>query len=127
MVLLVIDRSHSFLQAVSRCAAMLEGCRVSIACGTEAGMRAALTIRPDVILTDHTLRSADGVPLLRRLRPLLPEATLVCLVLGAEEKHFDALWQASADLCVRKPQLPASLGAILEYSSRLRLARSRLQ
>lgn len=114
MNVLVIDRVQPFLDAVRRCAAGVEGCIVTTVRGVEAGLRAARVMRPEMVLADHELRTTDGTSVIHALRPLLPEAVLVCLSLGDEGEPCRARWRRSADVCMEKTRLAETLPALLD-------------
>lgn len=108
MRMLIIDRNRSFLEAVRHCVAGLPDCRVTTATSPEAGLRAARAMRPEIVLADDELRTAAGQPVVRALRPLLPEAVLVCLSLDG-----GSLRERSADVCLDKPRLAETLPPLL--------------
>ena len=117
MKLLVIDPARAFLEAVKNCAADA-GCRSVITAGNaEEGLRAASAMRPEIVLADLDLRTAEGKSVIHALRPLLPGAVLVCLSLDDEGEMSRARWRTIADICVEKPRLAETLPALLEAAA----------
>ena len=65
--MLIIDDDESALETFGRML-RLEGYEVQTAASAEAAFRKIETFRPDVILLDLRMPSADGIVFLRRLR-----------------------------------------------------------
>lgn len=117
MEMLVIDPARPFLEALRHCAAELDGCSVTTAGSAAAALRAALAVRPEIVLADHSMRTHDGRSVIHALRPLLPEAVLVCLTLADEGESARARWRESADFCMEKPRVADALPALLRAAA----------
>lgn len=113
MRVLIIDPARPFLEAARHCAEEVDGCRVSVADSVEAGLAAARSMRPEMVLAVHELRTRDGRSVIPLLRQLLPDATLVCLSLDDEGEPACMRWRRSADACLEKPRLAEALPELL--------------
>lgn len=79
------------------------GYRVDWAQTAHDALTAAGGGRPDLVLLDLGLPDADGVPLCRQLRRLLPEAVIVVLTARTSELEVVVALDAGADDYLTKP------------------------
>jgi signal transduction histidine kinase len=76
---------------------------VGTAHGAAAGIAEALRMRPEIVLLDIAMPELDGYDVARRLRPELPDATLVALTGFGEGRHRERSRAAGFDRHLTKP------------------------
>jgi signal transduction histidine kinase len=102
-LVLVVDDSATFRAAISR-ALRDASYRVETAATGEAGLRAALRLRPDVVIVDRMLPDYDGTALVRNLKLDPAMRRTPCVLVTADEDRsveFAAL-ETGADAYVHK-------------------------
>lgn len=62
-----------------------------------AGLELAVTVAPDIILTDISMPEMDGIKLTRKLKIALPKAKVVILTMHTGINHISMAFQAGAD------------------------------
>jgi two-component system NtrC family sensor kinase len=118
---LVIDDSPTFREEMK---SVLEssGYSVIIAGTGEDGLRAAVDVRPAVIVVDGVLPGIDGSTVIRRIRADAVLRSTPCILLTASEERSGELraFEAGADAYVRKEEDPqiilARVTAVLRSS-----------
>ncbi len=80
-------------------------------------------VDPDVVVMDYRLPELDGVEVTGAIRRACPDAAVVVLTGGADEREVAALREAGAVACLTKDQdLDAISGAIREAAASRRPA-----
>jgi two-component system, OmpR family, alkaline phosphatase synthesis response regulator PhoP len=82
---------------------VFEGMEVTCAEDGPAGLKAALEMRPDVLLLDVMLPGTNGFDICRKLRPELPELWIILLTVRGQEVDRVTGFEAGADDYVVKP------------------------
>ncbi|HSB16290.1 MAG TPA: response regulator transcription factor [Bryobacteraceae bacterium] len=80
-----------------------EGLEVACAEDGPSGLKAALEMRPDVLLLDVMLPGMNGFDICRKLRPELPEMWIILLTVRGQEVDRVTGFEAGADDYVVKP------------------------
>jgi CheY-like chemotaxis protein len=97
----------------------LWGCQPLVAYGGAAGLEAALTQRPDVILLDIGLPGLDGLEVARRIRrePRMDTVVLVALTGHGQARDYQCAQEAGFNAYLLKP---CDLEALHEIVGRVR-------
>ncbi len=82
---------------------VFEGLEVACAEDGPSGLKAALEMRPDVLLLDVMLPGMNGFDICRKLRPELPEMWVILLTVRGQEVDRVTGFEAGADDYVVKP------------------------
>ncbi|WP_327353789.1 response regulator transcription factor [Streptomyces sp. NBC_01304] len=113
--LLVVEDDHQLRAALVR-ALRDKGHAVATAAGGMAGLDAALTDRPDLVVLDLGLPDVDGAQVLRMLRAV-SDVPVIVATARDEEPEMVALLESGADDYIVKPfgaaQLDARIKAVL--------------
>jgi two-component system alkaline phosphatase synthesis response regulator PhoP len=113
---LVIDDEKSILNLVTSYLEK-EGYKVSTATDGPSGLKAARTLKPDIIVLDIMLPGMDGIEILSRLRR---ESNVYVIMLTAKTEETDKIVGLSvgADDYVTKPFSPRELTARIKAALR---------
>ncbi|NIR59879.1 MAG: response regulator [Gammaproteobacteria bacterium] len=86
-----------------------EGYEVATASEAQGARQAAERFRPDVVLLDVKLGTANGIDLIPELKRGRPDLACVVLSAFAGPEHAVRAFRNGADDCLRKPIDPADL------------------
>jgi len=82
---------------------------LSTASGGEEALALAQDLQPDMILLDLNMPARPGLQVIRRLRAILPEASIIVMTLYDLAPYRQAALAAGADEFVNKAALNAEL------------------
>jgi CheY-like chemotaxis protein len=102
---LVVDDSAPARRRISTLL-QLGGWRVHQAVGTEAALRLAAAVDPDLVVTELSMRDGDGVTLMRRLRENGSRARLLVTTSPRTRQIRSLVASAGAVACLAKPVEP---------------------
>lgn len=114
--ILVID-DESGIRSYLRRVLEKAGHSVDEAPNGRAGMRAARSARPDLVITDLVMPEQEGIETIRELRRDWPSIKILAISGGGSHMGRDYLAAAGmlgADRTMRKPVAPADLVSVVE-------------
>ena len=118
---LIVDDEPAIVMTV-RDELEFEGLEVASAGDGPTGLKAALDLRPDVLLLDLMLPGMNGFDICRRLRPELPDTWIILLTARGQEVDRVTGFEAGADDYVVKPFSLRELVARVRVGLRRRTA-----
>jgi len=113
----IVDDNRELRNALEEIITMSEGYKCSGTIGTaEDALRQLLLLRPDVVLMDINLGSAEsGIDVVRSLKPRIPDTNfMMCTVYEENEKIFEALSAGASGYILKKTDPTRMLEAIRE-------------
>lgn len=113
----IVDDNRELRNALEEIITMSEGYRCTGTMGTpEDALRQLPLLRPDVVLMDINLGSAEsGIDVVRTLKPRIPGTNfMMCTVYEENEKIFEALSAGASGYILKKTDPARMLDAIRE-------------
>lgn len=89
---------------------------VVTACDGEEGLKKALVLHPDIILTDVKMPRMDGVSMSFTIRQSLPECSIIFMSGYADKEYLKSAIRLSAINYIEKPFHPKELQATLKIA-----------
>src|SRR5678816_2190651 len=113
----IVDDNRELRNALEEIITMSNGYKCSGTIGTaEDAVRQLPLLRPDVVLMDINLGSAEsGIDVVRSLKPRIPDTNfMMCTVYEENEKIFEALSAGASGYILKKTDPTRMLEAIRE-------------
>lgn len=119
--ILVVDDNRDAADSLATLLQLM-GHPVAVAYDGPAGLRAALTGRPDCVILDITMPGMDGYEVARRIRgePGLAAVKLIALSAYSDAVHVQRVAAAGFDHRLTKPADPAELEELVAMLQRIK-------
>ena len=119
MRIVLVDDNDVVREALAAVVAAAGHAVVGQAGHGEEGLRQALALRPDVVVTNWLMPSMDGVETTRQIRVLAPDVVVIALTSSGDPTVRDMFLEAGAAACLDKEDVTALRLELSEVAQRL--------
>lgn len=112
----IVEDHHDIRHALEQIIELSDECTLGCSCASGEEALAKLPVcKADVVLMDINLGGIDGIEVVRKLKPMLPDMQfMMCTIYEEDEKIFEALSAGASGYITKKTDPSKMLAAIKE-------------